>query len=94
MDDQQGSAWEKIMLHADPTLEMLFADDPRRVEKLSGRIELGQGGVLFDWSKTHLTDSLLDHFENLASEAGFAEKRAALFADRSFPRQRRPCPPG
>jgi glucose-6-phosphate isomerase len=62
------------------TLSELFAADPERVASLSGRLELGQGGVLFDWSKTHLTDALLDGFEALADAAGFAELRRKLFA--------------
>jgi glucose-6-phosphate isomerase len=62
------------------TLAELFAADPDRVAKLSARLELGQGGVLFDWSKTHLTDGLLAGFEALAAAAGFAEQRRRLFA--------------
>src|SRR6188768_1640987 len=60
------------------TLADLFAADPDRVAKLSARLELEQGGVLFDWSKTHLTDALLDGFEALADAAGFAEQRRKL----------------
>ena len=62
----------------------LFERDPARVEKLSGRIETGPEeqalGMLFDWSKTHLTDELLGHFEALAEAAGFAAMRRKLFA--------------
>src|SRR5690606_9091147 len=54
--------------------------DPDRVAKLSARLELGQGGILFDWSKTHLTEALLDGFEALADAAGFTEARQRLFA--------------
>jgi glucose-6-phosphate isomerase len=61
-------------------LNELFARDPGRVEKLSGRIDTGEGGILFDWSKTHLTDELLAGFEALAQAAGFSEARARLFA--------------
>jgi len=47
---------------------------------LSARLELSQGGVQFDWSKTHLTDALLAGFETLADAAGFTEQRRKLFA--------------
>ncbi|APE28946.1 glucose-6-phosphate isomerase [Aurantiacibacter gangjinensis] len=81
-------AWKAIALHRDPTLEELFAADPDRVDKLATRLELGvfeQGGVehnsgiLFDWSKTHLTDELLTDFENLADASDFDTMRARLF---------------
>ncbi|WP_340586217.1 glucose-6-phosphate isomerase [Erythrobacter alti] len=77
-------AWEKITLHQDPSLKELFADDPERVEKLSARLELTRGdvatGILFDWSKTHLTDDLLSDFEELALACGFDDMREKLFA--------------
>ena len=38
------------------------------------------GGILFDWSKTHLDNAHLTGFEALALAVGFTEKRAALFA--------------
>jgi glucose-6-phosphate isomerase len=62
------------------TLAELFAADPERVTKLSARLDFGEGGALFDWSKTHLTDALLRQFEALAEAAGFAETRRKLFA--------------
>lgn len=62
------------------TLTELFAADPGRVARLSARFELDDGGVLFDWSKTHLTDALLTGFEALAEASGFAEMRRKLFA--------------
>jgi glucose-6-phosphate isomerase len=62
------------------TLNELFERDPRRVEKLSGRIDTVEGGVLFDWSKTHLTDELLTDFEALAEATEFTEMRRKLFA--------------
>jgi glucose-6-phosphate isomerase len=67
-------------LHPEPTLTELFERDPGRVAKLSGRIDAGEGSVLFDWSKTHLTDELLGDFEALADAAGFNEMRRKLFA--------------
>lgn len=87
MTDPRAAAWNDLGLLPDPTLAELFARDPGRVEKLSGRIELGEDeegeegrGVLFDWSKTHLDDDLLDHFEALAEAADFAAMRNKLFA--------------
>jgi glucose-6-phosphate isomerase len=64
----------------DETLAELFAADPDRVAKLSARFDMREGGVLFDWSKTHLTEDLLAGFEALAEATGFAEMRRKLFA--------------
>ena len=72
-------AWNALALHPDPTLQDLFAADPARVEKLSTRIELGEVGIRFDWSKTHLTDELLGEFEALAEASGFDAMRERLF---------------
>lgn len=85
MNDPREAAWRALRRHADTALAdtalgELFAGDAARVEKLSGRIELGEGGILFDWSKTHLTDALLDDFEALAEAADFAAMREKLFA--------------
>jgi glucose-6-phosphate isomerase len=66
------------------TLAELFAGDPGRVAKFSARLEFGAdgngGGALFDWSKTHLTEALLDGFEALAEASDFDEMRRRLFA--------------
>ena len=74
--------WTAIANAPRPTLEDLFAADADRVARLSTRIEWGEdefaGGMLLDWSKTHLDDTLLSAFEELAEACGFAEKRAAL----------------
>ncbi len=79
-----GQAREQAWKALDPgkdTLADLFAADPDRVARLSARLELPHGaGVLFDWSKTHLTGDLLSGFEALAGAAGFAEQRRKLFA--------------
>ncbi len=73
-------AWKSLALHPDPTLNELFAQDPGRVDMLSSRLELGEMGIRFDWSKTHLTDSLLTDFEALADASDFDTMRARLFA--------------
>jgi glucose-6-phosphate isomerase len=81
LSDARAAAWSALVNPAE-TLAELFAADPDRVAKLSARLELGEGagGVLLDWSKTHLTDDLLAGFEALADAAGFAEQRRRLFA--------------
>ena len=79
MSEVREQAWKR--LEADPrSLAQLFADDPDRVAALSARFDLGELGILFDWSKTHLTGDLLTGFEALADAAGFAELRRRLFA--------------
>ena len=83
MSEARAAAWRNLGMHNDPTLTELFRTDPQRVEKYSARLELGeegQGGILFDWSKTHLDDDLLSDFEALAEAAGFSEARRKLFA--------------
>lgn len=83
MADAVHAAWDKLRGLPIRTLAELFAD-PARVEKLSARLQWGEGetagGVLFDWSKTHLDDALLDAFEDLADACDFAGKRAALLS--------------
>jgi len=73
-------AWEQLALQPDPTLAQLFDADPDRLAKLSSRLEIGEGGIRFDFSKTHLTADLLDRFEALAAVCGFDEMRRRLFA--------------
>ncbi|MGV3555070.1 MAG: glucose-6-phosphate isomerase [Croceibacterium sp.] len=82
MSDPRAEAWQALSDIPQRTLAELFAGDAGRVATLSGRIELGgeSGGVLFDWSKTHLDDGFLDGFEVLADAADFAGMRAKLFA--------------
>lgn len=78
------AVWERLANLPQRTLSQLFADDADRVAKLSQRIEadlgeLGQVGMLLDWSKTHLDDDALAAFEDLAEASGFADARQALF---------------
>lgn len=86
LTDATSAHWNKLDALPQRTLKELFAADDGRVEALSGRIDLpgamdGEGGgILFDWSKTHLDDALLTEFEQLADAASFADARAALFA--------------
>jgi glucose-6-phosphate isomerase len=80
MSEARDQAWKRIADAPSHPLSALFAADPARVDTLTGRIELGETGIRFDWSKTHLTDDLLAAFEALAEAADFAGKREALFA--------------
>ena len=80
MSDPRTDAWQVIRNRPEARLTELFERDPGRVAKLCGRIDTGEGGVLFDWSKTHLTDELMGDFEVLADAAGFTEMRRKLFA--------------
>jgi glucose-6-phosphate isomerase len=80
------AAWKQLERLERRTLEELFnaADGggESRVAMLSARLGWqdgeGAGGILFDWSKTHLDDDLLTGFEALAEASGFADKRSAL----------------
>lgn len=74
------AAWRALQALDRPRLADLFAVDPSRVERLSARLELGEGGLLFDWSKTHLDDAHLEAFEGLAQAMDFAGARHALLA--------------
>ena len=90
------SAWAHLEGLPCPTLGELFspardggegAGEPAGTERaamLSARIEWAEGedvgGILFDWSKTHLDDAHLAGFEALAEACAFTDKRAALFA--------------
>jgi len=80
VSDPRSDAWQALRGQPAATLAELFAADAGRVEKLSGRIETGEGNILLDWSKTHLTDDLMAAFESLADAAGFEEMRRKLFA--------------
>ncbi|HZF46263.1 MAG TPA: glucose-6-phosphate isomerase, partial [Sphingomonadaceae bacterium] len=80
MSDGISSIWEKLSARPRRSLAELFADEAR-VTALSDRLDLpGGGGILFDWSKTHLDDELIGLFGELADAAGFADMLARLFA--------------
>ena len=74
--------WDRLANAPRSTLTDLFAQDPTRVAKLTGLIDVGHGSgfIHFDWSKTHLTDALLSGFEALATEMDFGAKRAAMLS--------------
>jgi glucose-6-phosphate isomerase len=80
VSNPRAAAWSVLEAVPQATLADLFASDAQRVDKLSDRLDLGEGSILFDWSKTHLSDALLDGFEGLAEASDFAEMRRRLFA--------------
>ena len=57
------------------TLTELFEADAGRIDRLT----LDAAGIYFDWSKTHLTEDLVEQFVRLAEERGLAAARDALF---------------
>ena len=83
MNDAVAAVWTELEAHPRQTLTALFAAGDR-LDLLSDRLEWGEGvdrgGMLCDWSKTHLDADLLDRFERLAAAAGFDAKREELFA--------------
>jgi glucose-6-phosphate isomerase len=79
MVDSMREASERLERLERPTLQALFAADPERIARLSTRLELPGGGIVFDWSKTHLDAEHIAGFEALAEAAAFDAKRAALF---------------
>ncbi len=80
MSETMRAVWEKLKVLPQRRLTELFAAEPRRLARLSARFEGPDGGILFDWSKTHLDDAHLAGFLELAEATGFAARRAALFA--------------
>jgi len=80
MAASRDQAWARLAGLPQATLAELFAADAGRVGKLATRMEWGESGALFDWSKTHLTDDLLAGFETLADASQFTEMRRRLFA--------------
>ena len=57
-------------------LDDLFAREPDRLSRLSFEV----AGIYFDWSKTHLTQLLIESFVSRANEIGFAQATKALFS--------------
>ncbi len=73
-------AWDALKALPSPRLEALFAADAGRLDRLATKLELPGGGILFDWSKTHLDAEKLAGFAALAGATGFEARREALFA--------------
>ncbi len=70
--------WNRLAGLPRPTLTDLFAQDPDRLERLSARLDLAGGQMVFDWSKTHLDAAHITGFEALAEAMDFDSRRAAL----------------
>ena len=70
------SAWTRLEAVPPATLRALFAQEPDRL----GRMTLEESGILFDFSKTHLSRDHLAGFLDLAEAAGLAARRDAMFA--------------
>ena len=80
MDTGIKTAWSTLEQLPKPRLAELFAHDPERVSKFASRLDLGEQGIYFDWSKTHLDEAHIAAFLRLAEAARFADHREALFA--------------
>jgi glucose-6-phosphate isomerase len=73
MADSNGRNFPEMPLGS---LADLFRNDPDRLTLLTRDV----AGLHFDWSKTHLDAGLMREFAGRASDSGFADRRAALFA--------------
>lgn len=67
--------WDAVLGCKAAPLSALFAQDVDRTSHFS----IEEGGILFDFAKTHLSAEVVDAFTALAGEAGLAAKRDALF---------------
>ncbi len=74
------AVWSRLQALKQHKLADLFAADPARVDQLFASLSVGEGAVLFDWSKTHLTAEMLGLFAQLAEASQFDEMRRRLFA--------------
>ena len=78
-------AWQALQKHqreiADVHMRDLFAQDPRRFEKLSLRAPAGLSGgdILFDYSKNRVTQETMRLLRDLARQAGLQSKIEAMF---------------
>jgi glucose-6-phosphate isomerase len=73
---QTDEAWAGLAQQDRRTLKELFDEEPQRLDRLT----LEEAGIRFDFSKTHLDETLIGAFVGLADAAGFAAARDALFA--------------
>jgi glucose-6-phosphate isomerase len=73
-------AWQALTEHhariRDTHLRELFADDPRRGERLVVQAE----GIYLDYSKNRITDETVELLLRLAEESGLAERIEAMFS--------------
>jgi glucose-6-phosphate isomerase len=68
--------WKSIDAQPVERLDDLFRSDPDRLRHFCWTL----GSITFDWSKTHLSQPLLDRFVDLSVKQKFDEAREALFA--------------
>ena len=75
----QRPAWKALEAHyqtiKDTHLRELFAQDPRRGERLT----LGDAGIYLDYSKNRVTDETIRLLLGLAEECGLRERADAMF---------------
>jgi glucose-6-phosphate isomerase len=69
-------AWTRVESAETAPLIELFAAEPDRLTRLA----IEEGGIRFDFAKTHLSRALVERFLELAEEAGLAARRDAMFA--------------
>jgi glucose-6-phosphate isomerase len=72
-------AWKALAAHYQTVrglhLRQLFAEDPRRGERLSAEV----AGIYLDYSKNRITGETIRLLLNLAAECGLGERIAAMF---------------
>jgi glucose-6-phosphate isomerase len=77
---ESNQRWSDLTNAPRPSLNDLFATEPDRLARLSGE----EAGIHFDFAKTHLSAGVLGAMQKLASEAGLAAKREALFTGKTI----------
>ncbi|SFE96989.1 glucose-6-phosphate isomerase [Blastococcus tunisiensis] len=79
MDITRTAEWQALAEHhraiEDQTLRTLFAEDPERAARMTGRV----GDLLVDYSKHRVTDETLRLLVALAARAGLRERIDAMF---------------
>jgi glucose-6-phosphate isomerase len=72
-------AWKELVAHhkkiSDVHLRQLFADDPKRGERLTAE----GAGIFLDYSKNRITDETLELLVQLAGECSLRQRTAAMF---------------
>ncbi len=73
----ENKVWKALLAHSKgiPHLKNLFADDPKRAEKMTLEAE----GILLDYSKNRIKGETLTLLLQLAKEAGLRERIEAMF---------------
>jgi len=70
------NAWKRLEDAPARSLKELFEAEPDRLDRLA----IEEGGIFFDFSRTHLSRALIEDFLALADQAGLAARRDAMFA--------------